>query len=117
LPPNCRFEINDAEEEWSYKEPFDYIHGRALLTCFKDPRSILASVFANLTAGGYFELQDPIMPLKSIDGSLDGTHLGEFQTQCMAAAKALGRPWTNGKNYAQRMREAGFEDVVEKTYY
>jgi trans-aconitate methyltransferase len=117
VPPNCRFEIDDAEEEWIYSQPFDYIHGRALVSCFKDPPSIIASIFANLTPGGYFEFQDPIMPLKSIDGTLNGTYLDEFQTQCMAAAEKLGRPWTNGKNYGRWMREVGFEDVVEKSYY
>ena len=117
VPPNCRFEIDDAEEEWIYSQPFDYIHGRALVSCFKDPPSIISSIFTNLTPGGYFEFQDPIMPLKSIDGTLTGTYLDEFQTQCMAAAEKLGRPWTNGKNYGCWMREAGFEDVVERSYY
>jgi trans-aconitate methyltransferase len=117
VPPNCRFEIDDAEEEWIYSQPFDYIHGRALVSCFKDPPSIISSIFTNLTPGGYFEFQDPIMPLKSIDGTLTGTYVDEFQTQCMAAAEKLGRPWTNGKNYGRWMREAGFEDVVERSYY
>jgi len=57
------------------------------------------------------------MPLKSIDGTLSGTALDEFQTTCMEAAEKLGRPWTNGKNYGRWMREAGFVDVVEKSYY
>jgi hypothetical protein len=117
VPPNCRFEIDDAEEEWIYSQPFDYIHGRALVSCFKDPPSIIASIFSNLSPGGYFEFQDPIMPLKSINGTLTGTYLDEFQTQCMAGAEKLGRPWTNGKNYGRWMREAGFEDVVERSYY
>ncbi|RDW65600.1 hypothetical protein BP5796_10292 [Coleophoma crateriformis] len=117
VPSNCSFEIDDAEDDWSYPDPFDFIHGRALVSCFQDPPSIIAKIFANLSPGGYFEFQDPIMPLKSIDGSLKGTSFDEFQTSCMAAAEILGRPWTNGKNYGRWMREAGFEDVVEQSYY
>ena len=117
MPPNCSFEIDDAEDDWVYPKKFDYIHGRALVSCFKDPPSIIAKIFANLAPGGYFEFQDPIMPLRSIDGTLSGTALDDFQTSCMAAAKKLGRPWTNGKNYGRWMREAGFVDVVEKSYY
>lgn len=37
VPPNLRFEIDDAEDEWIFSERFDYIHGRALLSCFKEP--------------------------------------------------------------------------------
>lgn len=117
VPPNCQFRIDDAEEEWIFTQPFDYIHGRALVSCFRDPPSVIRSIFANLTPGGYFEFQDPIMPLKSIDGSLAGTSLDLFQKSCMEAAETLGRPWTNGKNYGRWMREAGFVEVVEKSYY
>jgi hypothetical protein len=117
VPPNCRFEIDDAEEEWIYSQPFDYIHGRALVSCFKYPPSIIGSIFANLTPGSYFEFQDPIMPLKSIDGTLTGACLDGFRAQCMVAAEELGRPWTSGKNYGRWVGEAGFEDVVEKSYY
>jgi trans-aconitate methyltransferase len=91
-PPNCRFEISDAEEEWTYTRLFDYIHGRALVSCFRHPPSVLSSIFNHLSPGGYFEFQDPIMPLKSIDGTLSGTALDEFQTNCMEAAEKLGRP-------------------------
>lgn len=57
------------------------------------------------------------MPLRSIDGTLTDTALDEFQSSCMAAAVKLGRPWTNGKHYGRWMREAGFVDVVEKSYF
>jgi hypothetical protein len=62
VPLNCRFEIDDAEEEWIYSQSFDYIHGRALVSCFKDP--VAAKIFANLNPYGYFEFQVPIMSLK-----------------------------------------------------
>ncbi|PQE04462.1 hypothetical protein CJF31_00007286 [Rutstroemia sp. NJR-2017a BVV2] len=117
VPSNCTFVIEDAEEPWTYPSQFDYIHGRALVSCFRDPPSVIQSIYNSLLPGGYFELQDPIMPLRSVDSSLTGTSLDEFQKQCMAAAEKLGRPWTNGKNYGRWLREAGFEDVVEKSYY
>jgi hypothetical protein len=57
------------------------------------------------------------MPLKSVDGTLNGTYLDEWQTACMAAAEKLGRPWTNSKNFGKFMADAGFVDIVEKQYY
>lgn len=77
VPPNCRFEVDDAEDEWTYNEPFDYIHARAIVTCFKSNRAMAQKIFDNLAPGGYFELQDPCLPMISDDGSLDGTPLGE----------------------------------------
>lgn len=116
VPPNCRFQIDDAEEEWTYPCKFDFIHGRALISCFKDPAYVVSSIYANLAPGGYFEFQDPVMPLKSADGTLEGTSLDEWQTACMTAAEKLGRPWTNSKNYGKFMEDAGFVDIVEKQY-
>lgn len=28
IVPNVKFEIDDIEEEWTYWQPFDYIHSR-----------------------------------------------------------------------------------------
>ena len=77
----------------------------------------MRSIYENLTPGGYFEFQDPIMPLRSVDGSLTGTALDEFQTACMEAAEILGRPWTNSKKYGKFMADARFVEIVEKRYY
>jgi SAM-dependent methyltransferase len=77
VPANCRFEVDDAEDDWVFSEPFDFIHARAVVTCFKDNRAMVKKIFDNLTPGGYFELQDPCLPMRSDDGTLDGTHLGE----------------------------------------
>lgn len=45
LPPNCRFEVSDASEEWYFSEKFDYIHGRLFATCFSDPAFVLTQAF------------------------------------------------------------------------
>jgi len=75
IPPNCNFEIDDAEEEWLFTEPFDYIHGRALMNCFKDISTVFASAFRALAPGGHFEMQDGCMPFRSADGTLNDTTL------------------------------------------
>lgn len=80
------------EDEWNFQK-FDFIHARAILSCFSDPPSVIDKIYEHLMPGGWFELQDPIMPLKSIDGTLEGTNLDKFQKKCMAAAVKLGRPW------------------------
>ena len=66
VPPNLQFEINDAEDEWVFSQKFDFIHGRALITCFKDPAAVFRRAYDALAPGGYFEMQDAVFPLQSI---------------------------------------------------
>ncbi|KAE9574439.1 hypothetical protein CGMCC3_g9700 [Colletotrichum fructicola] len=49
VPPNVRFEIDDLDEEWTYSQPFDYIHTRGMNSCIADWRVFLTKVFDNLT--------------------------------------------------------------------
>ncbi|MAD81609.1 MAG: hypothetical protein CL912_01485 [Deltaproteobacteria bacterium] len=78
VPPNCKFEVDDAENDWSFSESFDYIHARAIVTCFKDNRAMVQKIFDNLKPGGYFEFQDPCFPMLSDDKTLNGTALEEY---------------------------------------
>ncbi|KAG9233730.1 S-adenosyl-L-methionine-dependent methyltransferase [Amylocarpus encephaloides] len=117
VPPNCRFEIDDAEDEWIFSDKFDYIHGRALLTCFKDPRSVLREAFKALEPGGYLELQDGTFPFQYIDGVPRDSHLYKWNEIVVTGAAKSGRPWTNAQHYKEWMEEIGFVDVVEKNFY
>lgn len=117
VPANCQFEINDAEEDWGFNDHFDYIHARAIVTCFKNNRSIVQKIFENLSPGGYFELQDPTFPMKCDDGTLDGTPLNEWGERMIESMARIGRNLTDGQNWGQYMREAGFEDVTEHRIY
>jgi hypothetical protein len=47
------------------------------VTCFKNNRAIVQKIFGNLVPGGYFELQDPVLPMKCDDETLAGTPLEE----------------------------------------
>ncbi|KAJ0107682.1 hypothetical protein J7T55_010288 [Diaporthe amygdali] len=115
VPSNCSFEIGDAEEaDWGFDEPFDYIHARAMVTCFKDGRSIVQHIYDNLAPGGYFELQDPCMPLRCDDGSMDGTALGEWNRLMDEGMLRMGKDLRGNLEWGRYMREVGFEGVVEK---
>ncbi len=73
IPANCRFEIDDAEDEWVFCNPFGYIHGRTLATCFKDHVPVYKYAFNALRLGGYFEMQDAISLFRCIDDSVKGS--------------------------------------------
>ncbi|KAF7961045.1 hypothetical protein EAE96_000713 [Botrytis aclada] len=117
VPPNCSFEVNDAEEPWNYSQKFDYIHGRAMVCCFSDPAGVINSAYDSLRPGGYFEMQDPQMPIVSSDSSINGTALAEWVRVTCLAAERRGREVTNSRHYGKWMAEAGFVDIVEKHFF
>ncbi|KAM7192133.1 S-adenosyl-L-methionine-dependent methyltransferase [Naviculisporaceae sp. PSN 640] len=113
VPPNCRFEIDDAEDEWLYSERFDYIHLRMMFHCFKDHLKVMKSGLAHLRPGGYMEFQDWLPVLQSSDDSIRGTPLEMWSKLYIEGGAKLGRNMLAPKNYKRWMIEAGFEDVVE----
>lgn len=112
VPPNCTFEVDDAEDEWVFSHNFEYIHGRMLLSCFKDFPSIVRKSFSALHPGGYLELQD-ICPMACFDDSWNGTELQRWNDLLIAGASALGMDWMKATKYKQFMIDAGFKDVQE----
>jgi hypothetical protein len=36
VPPNCRFYVEDAETDWHFEGPVDFIHGRMLAIAIHD---------------------------------------------------------------------------------
>lgn len=36
IPPNCVFEVDDVLREWTWKEPFDFIHMRLMCGALSD---------------------------------------------------------------------------------
>lgn len=122
VPRNCVFEIGDAEEaDWGFSDPdaggdggvFDYIHARAMVTCFKDARTIIRRIYENLAPGGYFELQDPCLPMRCDDGTMEGTALGEWNRLMDEGMLRMGKDLRDNLNWGRYMREVGFEGVVE----
>lgn len=114
VPRNLTFEIGDAEEaDWGFDLPFDYIHARAMVTCFQDSRAVLERIFDNLAPGGYFELQDPCLPMQCDDGTMDGTALQEWNRLLVEGMLRAGKDLRDNLRWGAYMREMGFEGVVE----
>jgi SAM-dependent methyltransferase len=61
---NCFFQVDDFEEEWTWRYPFDFVHGRDLLPAVSNWPRLLGQVFKHLVPGGYIELQHQVFPLR-----------------------------------------------------
>ncbi|CAI7643318.1 unnamed protein product [Penicillium crustosum] len=114
VPPNCRFEIDDFEQPWSYSKPFDYIHGRELEGSIRDHDSLFKQAFDNLNPNGWFE----IASFDVNTYSDDGTHLGATNLllsikHMHESSRMFGKDMTSSQSWKDRMKKAGFVNVKE----
>ncbi|KAK4118906.1 S-adenosyl-L-methionine-dependent methyltransferase [Parathielavia appendiculata] len=117
LPPNCRFEIDDVDDDWAYSHRFDYIHGRYLLPFIKkDWNHYFKTIYDNLNPGGWAECQETIIYFQSIDGSHEGTALQRWNTLLLQAIQRMGRSATEALRCKTYLAEAGFANLGEKKF-
>jgi SAM-dependent methyltransferase len=113
VPPNCRFEVDDAEKEWTFKDNyFDLIHIRNITQGIDDWSKVMASAFKCAKPGSYVELNEIGLSLFSDDGTLkpDNPMLVWFGLAEEALTK-IGRPNVTKELLAQRLTDAGFVDI------
>ncbi|KAJ2893511.1 putative methyltransferase domain-containing protein [Zalerion maritima] len=117
VPPNCQFEIDDADDEWTFSTRFDFIHARAMCSCFSNHGKVIQSCFDGLAPGGWCEWQDMIFPFEAIGDIPNDSVLCKWTGLICDAAEKIGRPWHNATRYKQYFKDAGFENVVERRFY
>jgi hypothetical protein len=94
LPPNCQFEVDDYEANWTYSHQFDYIHGRELAGAVTHFGRLSQQAFENLTSGGYFELQSLRIEVFADDDSLDKAPFTKQMVELVQeAARKFGNQW------------------------
>ncbi|RSL40255.1 hypothetical protein CEP53_013487 [Fusarium sp. AF-6] len=117
VPPNCIFEIEDAEKEWTWTQKFDYIFVRLMVGSIADWDKFTRKCYENLEPGGWLEVIDPTFPAKSDDGTLKPTSpLNKWDELTCKGALNLGRPFDEGVNHGKRLKEQGFINVTRKTF-
>lgn len=113
VPANCHFEVDDAEDEWVYSRPFDYIHLRLMFHTFKSHRQVIESGFEHLAPGGWMEWQDYYCQLQCVDNTLAGTALERWVRLYIEGGGRLGRDMLAPRRYKSIMEETGFVNVTE----
>lgn len=114
VPPNIFFEVDDAQEEWTYTEPFDLIHIRGLTGAFQDWSTIYAEVRKHLRPGGFFEIAD--FGAISLKDSIPDSYISIFNGACQSAAEKAGRPIGLDHLRSNLMDTAGLSVVKSKVF-
>lgn len=45
VPPNCSFELDDVEKDWTWTNPFDLIFSRYMTGCLANPEDYVKKAF------------------------------------------------------------------------
>ncbi|KAG4433708.1 hypothetical protein IFR05_010817 [Cadophora sp. M221] len=118
VPPNLKFEIDDAQLEWMYADnDFDFIHLRCLMGSIDNWPLLYQRAFRAIKPGGYIEHLDMDIQFTSDDGTVkEGDIMYEWSRIFIGAGETMGRTFTIARDSKRLLEEAGFVDVVEKKY-
>ncbi|KAL4731187.1 hypothetical protein ACLX1H_000148 [Fusarium chlamydosporum] len=117
VPPNLTFYIDDLEDPWTFSYKFDLIHGRMLTGSIRDWPKFIQQSYDNLESGGWLELADILLELRSDDDTIpEGCAASKWGDLMLEAADKFGAPLDSCTRYKQQLLDAGFVDVVETTY-
>ncbi|KAI5456046.1 hypothetical protein BGZ63DRAFT_475876 [Mariannaea sp. PMI_226] len=115
-PPNVKFKIDDFEEEWTYAQPFEYIHSRMTNSSISNWEEYIQKCFDNPAPGGYAELQYFGLPL-SDDDTLTSKHALHKAIELLEeAAAGFGRPFIDLKSLKPLLQKAGFQEGIDYHY-
>ena len=121
VPPNVRFEIDDFNKEWTFREDnhFDYIHLRWLSGAAKDWPEIYRQAYRYCNPGGWIEHIDTSTVCYSDDGSVNEKHaMVQWSKVWQEAARRTGYPvdLIEKNRMEEGMKAAGFTNIVSKDY-
>jgi SAM-dependent methyltransferase len=118
MPPNCLFELDDVEEDWSFKrETFDFIYAREFLTAIRDWDRLIRQSFDHLKPGGWLELSATVPDIRSDDDSIpkNSSYL-EAGKIFFEMANKMATPLEAPRSWKEQAERNGFVDVKEVIY-
>lgn len=115
VPANVKFEMDDAEEEWTFQEKFDFIHVRYMAAAIVDWSKLMRQAFDFTVPAGWAEFQDFDLQYYSDDGSLtENMSLSKWLKMLLDASKKSHREPCPGPQLERGLIDAGFTNVVSR---
>ncbi|EFX02118.1 methyltransferase type 11 [Grosmannia clavigera kw1407] len=120
VPPNAKFEIDDATQPWTWPDnAFDFVHIRFLVGAISDWDALFSQAYRCCEPGGWFESCE-LRPEHQSDNGTDKNSpiFTEFWQLFETGMSKLGRNFSVVKDGTQHraMKKAGFKNIVDKTY-
>jgi len=111
IAPNCKFEVDDLEQDWAFREPFDHIHCRNMVGAFRDWPRFIKQAWDNLNPGGFLELHETdIARVFSDDNTVTDEHyFRRLLTLMTKAGKQIGIEMDIAPELKGLCEQQGFE--------
>lgn len=116
VPPNLRFEIDDAQLPWTYKSSyFDFVHIRNLHGGISDWPALYRHCFRCTRAGGYIEHLE--FNIRTLSDLAEPDHVyNRWNALFAEAGERMGRTFQIYDQMQSHISDVGYVDVVAKTY-
>ncbi|KAK7416831.1 hypothetical protein QQZ08_011854 [Neonectria magnoliae] len=122
VPPNCSFQIDDAQLDWTFKpNEYDFIHMRYLYGAIDNWDKLYRQAFTHVRPGGWVENTEIDLETRSENPKVsdDPDHI--FKKWCnlfWEAGDKIGRTFKIARDgqMEQKMREAGFVDIQHRQW-
>lgn len=114
VPPNVKFEIDDAEQPWTWDENFfDLVHMRTMTGCIRNWNRLFEQAFRHTKPGGYIELQEmDYMGVIQPTTKDPGAAFMQWCTQQGEAAKKAGLSLRTSPEFLKsHLERAGYVDI------
>ncbi|KAL8764164.1 MAG: hypothetical protein Q9184_000133 [Pyrenodesmia sp. 2 TL-2023] len=114
VPPNLFFEIDDAQEKWTFTDSFDFIHIRGLSGAFSDWRTVYKEAYKHLQPNGILEVAD--FGAVRLGKALPDSYVSIYNDACITAAEQAGT--TLGHDHMKKalLEAAGFSIAKTRTF-
>ncbi|KAM0394785.1 hypothetical protein ACHAPZ_009524 [Fusarium culmorum] len=113
VPPNCRFEVDDITQEWTYPDNhFDFIHVRAMIGSIPDWTGLYKKAYTHMKPGGWLESVELWGNAKSDDNTLKpDSPCHKWVAVFKEIEKITGKSFFWDDKMAQSISDAGFINV------
>jgi SAM-dependent methyltransferase len=116
VPPNCSFIVDNAEMDWIYSQPFDFIHARMLTFGIRDWPRLFRQSWDHLKPGGWVELQELRMPCRCDDGTAPReSPLINWSHIIVDSLATTGIDPVASDKFEQQLAEQGFVNIKAET--
>ncbi|KAK2749034.1 methyltransferase domain-containing protein [Colletotrichum kahawae] len=111
-PPNVKFLVDDAEDDWLNGDDYDFVHFRAVAILLRKLDKVLTDAYNHMKPGGWIEFQELHGQIHSDDGTMaDDDKLKEFYELVVEAFQNLGLNLHNARDLRPHLEAAGFKDI------
>ncbi|KAJ4009243.1 hypothetical protein NW752_009542 [Fusarium irregulare] len=113
VPPNVRFEIDDAVLNWTWEpNEFDFIHIRYLFGAIKDWTALFKEAYRCVAPGGWVQSAEADVEFRSDDGTIDlEPSLALYKKLFVEGGKVLNTPFFVYDMQVKAFEDAGFEEI------